>query len=72
MKRVVLVLAVMTSFATFATGCGPEEKYCYDQHTTCKQALVDKAAKEQAERERIERERDAMGIPSDGGAIVLD
>jgi hypothetical protein len=73
MKRAVLVLSVLTTFAGFAAGCGPEEKYCYDQHTTCKQA---RDLEEGKERDRIEKERmrleAGMGGLTDGGSIVLD
>lgn len=71
MKRAWLVLVGSLTLAALA-GCGPEEKYCVDQHTTCKQAKLDKAAKEQQEEEERLRRLDALGTPSDGGAIVLD
>ena len=73
MKRTVLVFSVLTMFAGFAAGCGPEEKYCYDQHTTCEQARKLEEAR-QKEKEEMERARleAGMGGPSDGGAIVLD
>lgn len=72
MKRAWLVTAFSLTLAGFGVGCGPEEKYCYDQHTTCTQAKLDKAAKEQQEEEERLRRLDALGTPSDAGAVVLD
>ena len=39
--------------------CGPEQKYCYQQHVTCAQADLDKQARDQEENER----RADAGLP---------
>lgn len=70
-KRTVLVLSLLTTFAGFAAGCGPEQTYCYDQHTTCEQARRLRES-EEAEKERMRREAEAGTDAADGGAIVLD
>jgi hypothetical protein len=67
-----LALSLLTlSLAGFSTGCGPEEKYCYDQHETCKQAVQDKKDKAQQEEEERLRRLDALGIMSDAGSTVV-
>jgi hypothetical protein len=42
--------------------CGPEEKYCYQQHKTCAQAELDKRNQEDQDRQR----REDAGIFDDG------
>jgi hypothetical protein len=69
MKRTWLVMAFSLTVAGFGAGCGPEEKYCYDQHNTCKQARIDKEEMEKQEEEDRLKRLDALGSPSDGGVI---
>jgi hypothetical protein len=71
LKRTVLVLSALTTFAGFAAGCGPQETYCYDQHATCEQARRIRES-EEMEKERIRRELEAGTDASDGGALVID
>ena len=53
MKSVSLVIVLAIALAGLGVACGPEETYCYDQHTSCKQAQLDreKAAEEAAARD---------------------
>lgn len=58
MKLVSMVIVLAVALAGLGVACGPEETYCYDQHTSCKQAQLDrdKAAKEAADREAAARD----------------
>jgi len=71
LKHAWLVIALSPLLTVFAAGCGPDEKYCYDQHETCKQAAQDKKDKAQQEEEDRLRRLDALGIMSDAGSIVI-
>jgi hypothetical protein len=71
LKRAWLVVALSLTLAGFSAGCGPQEKYCYDQHETCKQAVQDKKDKAQQEEEERLRRLDALGVANDGGSIVV-
>jgi hypothetical protein len=72
MKHVSLVMVFALAVVGFAAGCGPEQPYCYQQHTSCAQAKLDDEARAQEERERILREMDASATAGDGGATVID
>jgi hypothetical protein len=72
MKRAWLVTAFSLTLAGVGAGCGPEEKYCFDQHKTCKEAKIEEEQKKQQEEEERLKRLDALGSPSDGGAVVLD
>lgn len=71
MRVALLVIGLAVTLAGLGVACGPEQKYCYDEHKTCEQALIDKKAKEQEEKDRIEAERADAGIVGDGGATVI-
>jgi len=71
LKRAWLVMALSLTLAGFSAGCGPEEKYCYDQHQTCKDAVQAKKDKAQQEEEDRLRRLDALGVTDDGGATVI-
>jgi hypothetical protein len=72
MKHVWLVVLLALTVAGVGVACGPEEPYCYQEHTSCAQAKLDQEAREQEERERILREMDASASTGDGGATVVD
>ncbi|MES1205588.1 MAG: hypothetical protein ABUS79_06585 [Pseudomonadota bacterium] len=74
MKFVFVVCALALAMAGVGVACGPEEKYCFDEHKTCAQAKLDKAAKEQEIKDAIEkarREAEAGEGNTDGGATVV-
>ena len=67
---VALGLALMlTGVSTAVVGCGPEQKYCYQQHTTCTQAELDQQKKD--EEARMRAEAAVITDPGDA-AIVID
>ncbi len=71
MKRAFLILTVMTSFAGFAAGCGPDEQWCYQEHKTCQRARDDEQARKDKEAaDRAAALADA-GL-SDGGSLVIE
>jgi hypothetical protein len=55
---VAIGLALTLAGAGFVA-CGPEQKYCYQQHVTCAQAALDKQARDQEENDR----RADAGLP---------
>lgn len=62
MKRAVFLSILVSSLAAFASACGPDETYCYDQHKTCKAAAdEEQAKKDQAEQDRLNRLDGGMG-----------
>jgi hypothetical protein len=71
MKSVRVVFAFALTLAGLGTACGPEEKYCYDQHMTCKKAAVDQEAEERERKRKEEEARLDAGL-GDGGAVVID
>lgn len=68
MKLVSLFFALALSLAGLGMACGPEKAYCYDEHTTCEQALRDKMAEAAKKAADDEAARDAQ---ADGGATVV-
>ncbi len=71
MKFVYALVILSLALVGLGAACGPEEKYCFEEHKTCAQAAIDKAAADRAERERIEAERLDAGQIGDGGATVI-
>lgn len=71
-KFALVVIGLAVAVAGVGVACGPEEKYCYDEHETCKDALIHKMAREKEEQDRIAAEKADAGTISDGGAIVID
>ena len=71
MKFACVVIGLALTLAGMGVACGPEEKYCFDDHKTCKQAALDKEA---AEKDAVEKARQAAeageGV-GDGGATVI-
>jgi hypothetical protein len=73
MKLVWVVIALAVALTGVGAACGPEEKYCFDEHLSCKEAaqLKDKKKEEEAaEKERIRKELEA-GELGDGGATTI-
>lgn len=72
MKLLSTVIVLALALAGLGVACGPEETYCYDQHTTCEQARLDKIKRAEEIKAEEEARKDAqMGI-SDAGATTFD
>jgi hypothetical protein len=63
MKRVLVSLGLFLSLATVGMGCGPKEKYCYLEGTTCRE--------EAAKRDAASNQSDASDA-AEAGKVCYD
>jgi uncharacterized protein HemX len=69
MKLVWVVVGLALVLTGVGVACGPEQKYCYQQHVTCTQAQLDKQNKD--EQDRQQREDAGLGPdPGDSAPVV--
>ena len=71
MKFALIVIALAVTLAGIQVACGPQEKWCFEDHATCKQALIDKMAKEAEQKEKDRIAAEAGEGNGDGGATVI-